>query len=154
MNVNSADEKKGAGHAGDLLISLDQINEFEFRVKFADAPDQDLTIDEPPPIGQGSGPSPTKLLTSAVAGCLSASFLFCARKMRLDVQKLHTDVRMTHARNEKGRLRVGKIEVELSPQLGEPDEQKMQRCLELYEDFCVVTQSVRNGIDISVNVKR
>jgi hypothetical protein len=28
----------------------------------------------------------------------------------------------------------------------------MRRCLELFEDFCVVTQSVRRGIDAEVAV--
>jgi len=29
----------------------------------------------------------------------------------------------------------------------------MQRCLELFEDFCVVTQSVRAGIAVDVAVE-
>jgi hypothetical protein len=29
----------------------------------------------------------------------------------------------------------------------------MRRCLELFEDFCVVTQSVRSGIAVDVSVE-
>jgi uncharacterized OsmC-like protein len=29
----------------------------------------------------------------------------------------------------------------------------MARCLEVFEDYCVVTQSVRDGIDITVSVE-
>jgi hypothetical protein len=29
----------------------------------------------------------------------------------------------------------------------------MRRCLELFEDFCTVTQSVRGGIDVQVQVE-
>ena len=94
------------------------------------------------------GCSPQRL-----GGCLSASLLFSARKLRLEVQGLHADVKVSHTRNEKGRLRIGKIEVAIEPTVEDPDEHKMQRCLELFEDFCVVTQSVRNGIDVSVKVK-
>jgi hypothetical protein len=32
-----------------------------------------------------------------------------------------------------------------------PDE-ALKACLETFEDFCVVTQSVRTGIDVAVNV--
>ncbi len=138
---------------GQFSISLDSIQDFEFRITFDKAQYQDLMIDEPPPVGQDRGPNPSRLLAAAVGGCLSASLLFSARKLRLDVQGIHADVKVRHARNEKGRLRIGAIEVEISPVIAEPDEQKLQRCRELFEDFCVVTQSVRNGIDISVTVK-
>jgi uncharacterized OsmC-like protein len=135
------------------LVYIDQIKDFEFRVKFGTAQNGEITIDEPAPIGSGAGPSPSRMLAAAVGGCLSASLLFCSRKMRLDVQGLRAEVAINHERNERGRLRIGKIDVEIEPTFGEKDEQKLKRCLELYEDFCVVTQSVRNGIDVSVKVK-
>jgi uncharacterized OsmC-like protein len=135
-------------------ISLDSIQDFEFRVKLNAEEFNEIVVDEPRPVGRGKGPNPGQLLAAAVGGCLSASFLFCARKLRLGVRGLHTNVSVTHARNEKGRLRIGKIEVEIDPRIQEPDEQKLQRCLDLYEDYCVVTQSVRKGLDVAVTVKR
>ena len=37
---------------------------------------------------------------------------------------------------------------------GAPAEQRrMRRCLELFEDFCVVTQSVRSGSEVDVAVE-
>jgi uncharacterized OsmC-like protein len=145
---------KEAEESGRFSISIDCIQDYEFRVKFADAPYGDLLIDEPPPVGHNRGPNPSRLLGTAVGGCLSASLLFSARKLRLNVQGLHADVKVSHTRNEKGRLRIGSIEVEITPAIEDPDEHKLQRCLELFEDFCVVTQSVRNGIDVSVRVKK
>lgn len=38
---------------------------------------------------------------------------------------------------------------ELRPEDGE----RIGRCLELFEDLCVVTQSVRTGIDVQVAVE-
>jgi uncharacterized OsmC-like protein len=137
-----------------FTISIDCIKELEFRVKFDNPNFQDLMMDEPPPAGQDHAPNPSRLLAAAIGGCLSASFAFSARKLRLDLQGMHTDVKVQHTRNEKGRLRIGKIDVEISPGIGEPDPQKLQRCLDMFEDFCVVTQSVRKGIDVSVAVKR
>jgi organic hydroperoxide reductase OsmC/OhrA len=69
------------------------------------------------------------------------------------MQGMHTEVAVQHTRNEKGRLRIGKIDVKITPDIPEPDPQKLRRCLDLFEDFCVVTQSVRNGIDVSVTVQ-
>ena len=99
------------------------------------------------------GLDPARLLASAIGGCLSASLLFCAQKLRLGMEGLHADIKVSHTRNERGRLRIGKIDVEIEPHLKEPDEQKLKRCPDLYEDFCVVTQSVRNGLDVSVKVR-
>jgi uncharacterized OsmC-like protein len=134
-------------------ISIESIQDYEFRVKFDPAQMPDLRIDEPSPLGHDRGPDPARLLASAVGGCLSASLLYCARKLRLDMQGLRTDVTVTHARNEKGRLRISGIDVDIEPKIGEPDEGKLRKCLELYEDFCVVTQSVRKGIEVAVKVK-
>ena len=137
-----------------FTISIDCIKDFEFRVKFDNPSYQDLMMDEPPPVGQDSAPNPSRLLAAAIGGCLSASLLFSARKLRLNMQGMHSQVTVQHTRNEKGRLRISKIDVEISPDIAEPDPQKLQRCLDLFEDFCVVTQSVRKGIDVSVTVKK
>jgi len=161
MDVNTKDGQAGDSGASkgkgeesrQFSISLDSIQDFEFRIKFDKAQYQDLMIDEPAPVGHDRGPGPSRLLAAAVGGCLSASLLFCARKLRLDMPGLHTDVKVNHTRNEKGRLRIGSIDVEIFPNITEPDEQKLQRCREMFEDFCVVTQSVRNGINVSVAVK-
>jgi organic hydroperoxide reductase OsmC/OhrA len=69
------------------------------------------------------------------------------------MQGMHTEVTVQHTRNEKGRLRIGKIDVQITPSIEEPDPQKLQRCLDMFEDFCVVTQSVRKGIDVSLTVQ-
>jgi uncharacterized OsmC-like protein len=135
----------------EFSISLDSVQDYEFRVKFDGK--EDLLIDEPEPVGHDKGPNPSKLLAAAVGGCLSISLLFCARKSRLNNLSIHSEVKVQHKRNEKGRLRIGKIEVEITPSFEDSDEQKLKRCLDLFEDFCVVTQSVRAGIDVSVNVK-
>jgi uncharacterized OsmC-like protein len=146
MNANAKEPAQ-------FSISLDCIKDFEFRVKFDNESFQDLMIDEPPPVGNDRGPNPSRLLAAAVGGCLSASLLFSARKLRLNMTGLHADVKVQHMRNERGRLRIGNIDVEIVPSIAERDEQKLRRCLEMFEDFCVVTQSVRNGIDVSVQVK-
>jgi uncharacterized OsmC-like protein len=150
MDANSEAKKEESKH---FSISLDSIQDFEFRVKFNAEEFKEIVLDEPPPVGHGRGPNPGQMLAAAVGSCLSASLLFCARKLRLNMQGVHTDITVTHARSEKGRLRIGKIDVAIDPRIVEPDAQKLQRCLDMYEDFCVVTQSVRKGLDVSVKVK-
>ena len=41
----------------------------------------------------------------------------------------------------------------LEPVVPVEQRERMARCVELYEDFCLVSQSVRQGIDISADVQ-
>lgn len=125
---------------------------YRFGVDFALPGLPSLVVDEMPPLGQGDGPNPSRMLALAVAHCLSASLLFCLRKSRLDVVAMDTAARATVARNEKGRLRVARLDVRLTPTLGSGDPARMARCLEIFEDYCVVTESVRSGIAVGVEV--
>jgi len=58
----------------------------------------------------------------------------------------------TIARNERGRLRIGSVRVRLAPELTPEQRERMGRCLDLFQDFCIVTESVREGIAVDVEV--
>ena len=139
--------------AGEFTISMDQIRDYEFRVRFDKEGLPDLLTDEAAPVGRDAGPNPARLLAAAVANCLSASLLFCARRARVQVGPVHAEVKMQIVRNENKRLRVGKVQVVIDPHLPPEEREKAARCLEIFEDFCMVTESVRHGIDVEVSVR-
>jgi hypothetical protein len=56
-------------------------------------------------------------------------------------------------RNENRRLRIGTVDVKVHTKLP-ADHPALQGCLAIFEDFCIVTQSVRSGIDVNVRVER
>lgn len=112
-----------------------------------------LVTDEPPPLGTQRGPNPARLLGSAVGSCLGASLMFCLRKARVEVTDLRVSVSGTLARNERGRLRISALRVRLAPTVAGADRPRLGRCLELFEDFCVVTESVREGVEVQVEVE-
>lgn len=137
--------------AGSFRLHIERIHDYEMRVRF-DHPDlPELTVDEPPPLGEEAGPNPARLLASAIGSCLSASLVFCLSRSRVPVHGLTTDVDVELVRNEKKRLRIGRVSVHLHPVVD--DVAAMQRCLAIYEDYCVVTQSVREGLDVDVRVE-
>ncbi len=138
----------------EFTVFVDQVRDYEFRVRFDKEGVPDLIMDEPPPLGRNAGPNPSRILAAAIANCLSASLLFCARRARVELGPIHTEVKMQLVRNEDKRLRVGKVEVLIDPSLPKAEKEKARRCLQIFEDFCVVTESVRRGIDVSVEVKR
>lgn len=134
-------------------VTLELKTGYEFQVEFPDTALPPLLVDEAPPLGEGHGPNPARLLATAVANCLSASLLFCLRRARIEVRRLTATVRGTIVRNERGRLRIGGLDVAIRPEVAAEDRDRMARCLELFEDFCIVTESVRNGIDVKVGIE-
>ncbi len=110
--------------------------------------------DEEAPLGQGWGPSPAMMLSSAVGSCLGSSLLFCLEKSRVPVRgPVSTDIETTVKRNEKGRWRVGDIKVKLNVKVHDSDKEKLERCKGVFEDFCIVTESVRKGVNVEVKVE-
>ena len=137
----------------DHKVSLRFVRGYEFVATF---PDSDalppIVFDEPPPLGEGSGPNAAAVLAAAIGDCLAASFAFCLRKVRLEPLDVNAEVVAHVARNEQGRFRITGIDVELAPEVLEVDRPRLQRCEQLFEDFCVVTESVRRGIPVTVKV--
>jgi organic hydroperoxide reductase OsmC/OhrA len=111
-----------------------------------------IAFDEPAPLGEGSGPNAAAVLAAAIGNCLAASFAFCLRKARVEPVDLTAAVVAHVARNEHGRFRISGIDVELAPEVLESDRPRLERCERLFEDFCIVTESVRRGIEVSVKI--
>jgi uncharacterized OsmC-like protein len=134
-------------------VELRFVRGYEFVATFKD---QDglpaMVFDEPAPLGEGSGPNAAAVLAAAVGNCLAASFTYCLRKVRLEPIDLTASVVAHVDRNEQGRFRVSGIDVELTPELLEGDKARQERCERLFEDFCVVTESVRRGIPVNVKI--
>ena len=134
-------------------IDLEMIHDYQFRATFDIEGMPDLILDEPEPLGAGKGPNPARLLALSAAGCLGASLLFCLRKARVEVKGMKVRAETTLVRNETGRLRIGEIGVKISPELDASGRERAGRCKEIFEDFCVVTQSIRQGIPVKVAVE-
>jgi len=134
-------------------FTMDLQDGYRFLVNFEQEGIPDLLMDEPEPLGDGTGPNAARVLAAAIGNCLSASALYCLRRARIEVHGIHTTVSGTLERNDAGRMRVSGIRVLIEPVVEDSEQPRMQRCLELFEDFCVVTQSVRAGINVEVDVE-
>ncbi len=125
---------------------------YRFKVEFDLEDIPNLRVDEIKPIGYGSGPNPSRLLSTAVGHCLSSSLIYCLNKARIKIDNLETTVKANVVRNEEGRLRVKNIDVQIHLEVEEKGRSRALRCLEIFENYCTVTQSVRKGIEINVNM--
>ncbi|MDQ5888638.1 MAG: OsmC family peroxiredoxin [Neisseriaceae bacterium] len=138
---------------GSFVITLEQQKDFQFLVKWDNPNVPELLVDEAAPLGEDAGPNPSRILSLAVANCLSASLLFALRKFKNQPEPLKATVTTQMVRNEKNRLRVGKIAVDIQMGAAAADLQHLERVLAQFEDFCVVKESVRSGFAVDVTVR-
>jgi organic hydroperoxide reductase OsmC/OhrA len=138
----------------EFTTNLEQVKDYAFEVTFDKEGLHPLTMDEPKPLGGETGPNAARLLSSAVGHCLSSSLLFCLQKSRIPMKRILTQVHTTLARNEVGRWRVKDVRVDIKANpVNEEDKERMKQCLGIFEDFCIVTQSVRTGINVQATVQ-
>jgi uncharacterized OsmC-like protein len=135
-----------------VVTKLRSIKGYSFNVEFDLKGMPGLVVDETKPIGNDAGPNPTRLLSAAVGHCLSSSLLFCLTKAKIETKSIETTVATNIARNAEGRLRVKTMDVRIRLDVDEKDKLRLPRCLEIFENYCTVTESVRKGIEVKVNV--
>ena len=136
-----------------FTLTLEQEEGFDFRVKFDWPGNADLLLDEPEPLGHRHGPNAARLIAAAVGNCLSASLVFCLKtKFKQNPGPLRARVTGQLARNERGRMRIGGLAVRIELAEGAEVLQHLERCMAQFEDFCVVTESIRQGIPVDVEV--
>jgi uncharacterized OsmC-like protein len=130
---------------------LRRVDGYKFEIDFGEW-EGTIPMDEPEPLGKGSAPNAAMMLSSAVGHCLCASLLFCAGKSRGEVEDLSADVETRLMRNERGRWRIEGIKVDMKLKMDEENQKKFERCRDLFEDFCIVTESVRQGVKVDVDL--
>ncbi|MFX0113942.1 MAG: OsmC family protein [Candidatus Hodarchaeota archaeon] len=117
-----------------------------------------LLFDEPPHAGgNDEAPNASRYLTSAILNCLSASLTFCLQKSRIPLDTLESEAICTIARNEDGYWRIKRIDAKLRPQWNDWSDQMekaLDRCRKIFVNYCIVSASVKEGIEINVEVER
>ena len=134
----------------EFKTSVELIEGYQFKVSFAGENIPDLMMDEPSPVGEGEYPNAGLVLAAAIGNCMAASLTFCLRRARANVNGMRAEVFTKLERNAKGRLRITSVRVVLYPDVD--DASKLDRCKDIFEDFCIVSQSVREGIPIDMEL--
>ncbi len=137
---------------GDFTIELVQLSDYRFEAHFDNPAVPALLTDEQAPLGGDAGPNPSRLLATAVANCLAASLLFAMRKFRNEPGPLRAAATVNMTRNADNRLRIGRIAVDLHLGVMASEIGMQDRILGQFEEFCIVTQSVRAAFPVDVRV--
>lgn len=137
-----------------LKVGLTLEEEMIFKCDLGQIKMQNLYIDEKnSKEADKIGPNPSRLLALAVLGCLAASFTFCMQKKNFTLNDLEGKAEVIIKRNQKGFWRVKKINITINPKIEDPKMRKRaDQCRKMFEQYCIVTQAVREGIEVNVNL--
>ncbi len=136
-----------------MKISIDWIDDFGFTTKVRHF--KNFLIDEPLSFkGRDRGPSPVEYILIGIGGCLGMSFIHCSKKNDIKINKLNilVDGKITHS-PPSNQLQLVSVSVELNiVQFEEKEKKNLEKCIDSYRKFCVVSNSLINGLPIDVNV--
>jgi len=137
-----------------LQVEVDQVDRYRFEVSYPGTHLRPLTVDEAAPVGTGAGPDPAQALAAAVGHCLSSTLFNTLERARVRATPIRTTVTITFGRNERGRKRIVGLEaqIECAP-LDESDRDRFDRSVAIFEDYCTVTGSVREGVPVRTQVR-
>lgn len=139
--------------SNEFTIDVERLDNYKFKVKFDKESMGEIITDETEEVGgEGEGPNPSRLLAASTLNCLMASLTFCLKKKKVELSDLNGEVTGKIERVDK-RLRVTEFDVNIYPSVDEEDKEKLKKCVDIFENYCVVTQSIRNGIDVNVDVE-
>jgi uncharacterized OsmC-like protein len=110
-----------------------------------------VLTDEPDPVGSNAGPSTPAMLAMAVGHCLSASLVETLRHAGIHVKELRTEAISVVAPNEEGLPRIKQINVSIRPVV-DKESGNIKRCIDVFEKYCTVCQSIRPAIPVHVEV--
>ena len=135
-----------------IRLVLEQEGPYAFRIEFDGTTLEALHTDEPAPLGAGAGPNPSALLLAGVANCLAASLVFALRKFKNTPGPIRAEITANKERNPEGRWRIPRAQVVITLADKAASLEHFERVLAQFEQFCIVTQSVRDGIEVDVAI--
>ncbi len=143
-------------HRIEYDLSMVKFDDYKFIVDFNKDSIPDLFMDESEDIPgeEGKGPSASMLLAASIGNCLSASLYFCLTKKKNTVNELKTKVIIFRERNKEGFWKISEANVIITPDIENAEDGSVQRCIEIFRKYCVVSSSIEKGIKINVTIDK
>jgi len=138
-----------------MKVLLDYTKDLHFKASVRNF--KDFNIDEPTSFhGTNLGPSAVEYLLIGIGGCLGTTFIYCLQKNNIELEtfEIVVDGKVSHT-GPKTLLRLENVDVDLkfTPKEASSDVE-INRCMEEFAKYCIVTNSIANGLPINVNCKK
>jgi len=115
-------------------------------------PEQPITFDYKPPIGDGMGYNGLELLLMSFTGCSATAIVYLLRKMRKTVSGL--EVKAKGVRREQPPIKFEKIFIEFILKSKDANDADFQKAIQLAEEsVCPVWQMIKNNVEIATEYK-
>jgi uncharacterized OsmC-like protein len=136
-----------------MKINISWMDDFGFKADVRQF--KNILLDEPQSFkGSDRGPSPVEYILLGIGGCLGASFIHCCKINNLKIKRLEliVDGKMTH-NQPYNHLELVNVNTELNiiDFKGKKDED-LEKCINNFKHYCVVTNSLIRGLPIDVKV--
>jgi len=110
-------------------------------------PDQPITFDYKPPIGDGRGYNGLELLLMSLSGCSATAVVYLLRKMGKTVSGL--EVNAKGIRREQPPIKFEKIFLKFILNSKDAKEADIQKAIQLAEQsVCPVWQMIKNNVEV------
>lgn len=137
-----------------IEVLATQADRYRFELRYPGTSLAAAVVDEGPPLGGGAGPDPARALAGAVGHCLSSTLFNTLERSRIPSTPIRAKVRLEFGRNARGRKRVAGLTVEIDCAPVNPaDRERFDRAVSIFEDYCTVTGSVREGVRVDAKVQ-
>ncbi len=110
-------------------------------------PEQPITFDYKPPLGDGLGYNGLELLLMSLSGCSATAIVFLLRKMGKTVSGL--EVHAEGIRKEKPPIKFEKIFIKFILDSKDTKDADIQKAIQLSEQsVCPVWQMIKNNVEV------
>ncbi len=130
-------------------VEIKRLEGYDFRVSFKGG-EEKLLMSEPEPLGRKEYPNGGHVMGAAIGHCMCSGLIFCLEREGVNIGPVKAEVTVKMERNEQDKLRISLVHAKLFPQV--EDLESAKDCIESFEEYCIVTQSVRQGIEVKSEV--
>ena len=104
--------------------------------------------------GKAKYTSPEEIFISSIGSCLITTFLFFRKKIRFPMKSLRVEANGKLDRNNNEGYRFMEINALLLVEIETAQSiHKIQKCFDLTEKFCPISQSLKNCIPLKISLK-
>ncbi len=115
-------------------------------------PEQPITFDYKPPIGDGMGYNGLELLLMSFSGCSATAIVYLLRKMKKTVSGL--EVNAKGIRREQPPIKFEKILIEFILNSKDTNNADMQKAIQLAEEsVCPVWQMIKDNVKVETEYR-